>query len=62
MILTTIFCVSIGVYKWADGRDYSGEWLANKMDGFGVSTWPDGKRYEGRYKNDKKHGQGVYIW
>ena len=50
------------MYKWADGRDYSGEWFANKMEGYGVSTWPDGKRYEGRYLKDKKHGLGTYTW
>jgi hypothetical protein len=29
-----------GVYTWADGRTYKGEWKNNKMDGQGEFTWP----------------------
>ena len=44
-----------GVYLWADGRMYQGDWLNNNMHGKGVYTWKDGRRYDGEYLNDKKH-------
>ena len=43
-----------GTYKWADGRQYTGDWQVNKMHGSGVFTWADGRRYEGEYYDDKK--------
>jgi hypothetical protein len=36
-----------GVYEWADGRRYEGDWLDNNMHGKGVYTWKDGRKYEG---------------
>lgn len=38
-----------GLYKWADGRTYDGDWLQNKMHGSGLFYWEDGRRYEGEY-------------
>jgi hypothetical protein len=38
-----------GVYTWADGRFYKGEWLNNNMHGKGIYTWKDGRKYEGEY-------------
>jgi len=35
------------VYTWPDARKYDGQWINNKMDGYGVFTWPDGRKYEG---------------
>lgn len=46
----------IGIYQWADGRCFNGEWKNNKMEGRGVFTWPDGRKYEGEYIDDKKEG------
>jgi hypothetical protein len=58
-----------GVYEWADGRKYVGDWLDNNMHGKGVYTWKDGRKYDGKcllkvgeYLNDKKHGFGIYHW
>eukprot|EP00969_Alexandrium_andersonii_P196175 8667331-Alexandrium_andersonii.AAC.1 len=36
-----------GVYQWADGRKFDGDWLNSKMHGSGVFSWADGRRYEG---------------
>ena len=36
-----------GIYKWADGRKFTGEWVNCKTGGFGVYNWTDGRRYEG---------------
>lgn len=38
--------------KYSDGRQYKGEWLNDKMHGYGEFTWPDGKSYEGQYVED----------
>jgi L1 cell adhesion molecule like protein len=36
-----------GVFRWADGRKYEGEYHDDKKQGYGVFTWPDGRKYEG---------------
>ena len=50
-----------GIYKWADGRRYEGEYLNDKKDGFGIYTYPDGRSYKGEWANGKQHGQGTFI-
>lgn len=45
-----------GRYRWADGREYYGDWNNNRRTGFGKLTYPDGKYYEGHYLNDLKEG------
>ena len=39
----------LGLFKWADGRQYSGSWKDNQMHGQGVYTTADGDRYEGNF-------------
>lgn len=51
-----------GVYKWNNGKQYNGNWLTSKMNGFGKLTWPDGVEYVGMFENDKFNGQGQYRW
>lgn len=36
-----------GIYTWADGSVYSGEWLDNRINGNGVYLWKDGRKYYG---------------
>ena len=36
-----------GVYTWANGAKYDGEYKDNKKNGHGLHTWPDGSIYEG---------------
>lgn len=31
----------MGVYTWADGRRYEGEYKDDKKHGFGIYTWAD---------------------
>lgn len=31
-----------GVYTWANGAKYDGEYKDNKKNGHGLHTWPDG--------------------
>lgn len=37
----------VGLYVWADQRQYQGDWHRNKMHGYGLTKWPDGRIYEG---------------
>lgn len=49
-----------GTKKWADGREYSGEWLCGEMHGFG--RWSNANRsitYEGYMDNNKRVGDGT---
>lgn len=50
-----------GIYSWADGRQYEGEYRKDKKHGYGVYTWPDGRKYEGNWKNGKQDGEGKYF-
>ena len=50
-----------GVYTWADGRRYQGEYFKDKKHGFGKYTWADGRCYEGQWGNGKQHGEGKYT-
>ena len=50
-----------GLYKWPDGRQYEGNYVDDKKDGYGVYTYPDGRCYKGQWKNGKQHGEGLFI-
>jgi hypothetical protein len=41
-----------GVLKWDDGREYSGEFVNDKLHGLGIMSWPTGQKYEGTYVNN----------
>ena len=41
-----------GIYTFADGRRYEGEWKEDKRNGQGIYTSPNGSRFEGEYKDD----------
>ena len=40
-----------GVFNWADGRKYEGEYFDDLREGKGIFTWPDGRKYDGEWKN-----------
>jgi hypothetical protein len=48
-----------GIYRWADGRVYYGEWKKNKSEGHGYMRWPNGDYFCGEWKNKMKWGEGV---
>jgi hypothetical protein len=52
----------LGVYKWADGSVYDGQWFDNKIHGYGQYLWYDGRQYYGQWKLNDMHGFGIYIY
>lgn len=50
----------VGVYTWADGRKYEGEYKEDKKHGYGVYIWADGRQYSGWWYKGKQHGLGIY--
>ena len=50
-----------GVFSWASGEKYEGEFVGGMPCGIGVKTFADGRRYEGRWRDNKYHGKGKFI-
>ncbi|MBC7588730.1 MAG: hypothetical protein H7178_10285, partial [Chitinophagaceae bacterium] len=47
-----------GVYTWADGNFYDGNFKNGASDGFGKRRYANGNYYEGYWQADKKNGNG----
>ena len=47
-----------GVFTWADGRRYEGEFKDDKREGYGEHFWPDGTKYKGNWVNGFQEGKG----
>lgn len=50
-----------GVFTWADGRKYEGEYYDDKKQGHGIFHWPDGRQYNGFWMAGKQQGVGIYF-
>jgi len=50
-----------GIYIYADGVRYDGQYFMDKKEGFGIYYWTDGRKYEGWWHKGKQHGLGTYI-
>lgn len=50
-----------GLFTWADGRKYEGQYFDDKKEGRGVFTWPDQRKYDGLWVNGKQEGPGIYY-
>ena len=46
-----------GVYTYADGGRFEGEWIDDKVHGRGVSVYASGNCYEGEWVDGKINGQ-----
>lgn len=46
-----------GIFEWADGERYEGEYYEDKRHGYGVYISKAG-RYEGYWEDDMRHGEG----
>ncbi len=51
-----------GIYRFAHGAKYVGEWRDGKRHGQGTFTWPSGNKYVGEWQDHNYHGQGTYTW
>ena len=49
-----------GIYTYANGDRYEGEYLAGKQNGYGKVFFSSGDYAEGMFKNDKMNGPGEY--
>jgi hypothetical protein len=43
-----------GVYKWANGNEYLGNFFDDYKHGYGEMYWPDGRFYKGLWENGKQ--------
>ena len=50
-----------GIYTYAGGNKYVGEFKNGKRHGEGAFTWAKGDKYVGEFKDGKLHGQGTYT-
>ncbi len=51
-----------GIFAYADGSKYEGQFMDSKPDGWGTFTYTTGDRYVGSYKNGIKHGKGTFFY
>lgn len=51
-----------GIYRFAGGQVYEGEWLDDTMSGFGVLSFANGDRYAGTFRNGRPDGHGIYRY
>jgi hypothetical protein len=49
-----------GIFIWADGRVYYGEFYRDLKHGKGKLTWPCGKFYDGQWVNGIMDGFGTF--
>lgn len=51
-----------GLYIWANGNRYEGQFLANRMHGQGTYRWADGRTYVGGFAAGRRQGRGALSW
>ena len=51
-----------GIFKWASGRMYFGDWVNDNKDGVGILCFKGGNEYSGEFYSDKRQGYGYYQW
>jgi len=54
-------CNGQGVYFFADGASYVGEFIDNTFEGYGILINPKNERYEGYWKTGQKEGIGTFY-
>lgn len=48
-----------GIFTWPDKKQYNGEYVDDKKEGYGEFYWPDKKSYKGYWKNGVQNGEGI---
>lgn len=51
-----------GIFRYEDGRRYTGSFQAGKPAGEGALYYPNGERYLGQFTQGQPHGQGIYWY
>lgn len=54
-------CCYVGLYVFANGDIYEGEFENGNRQGEGAYTWTDQSYYRGEWLADKMDGKGVYA-
>jgi len=55
----------LGMYRHYDCVGvtlYEGEFVNDRLNGYGVESWGEGSRFQGNFRNGVKDGFGVYHW
>lgn len=47
-----------GIYYYAEGDVYAGEWQDNTLQGYGIYLFSNGEKYEGEVQKGVKSGKG----
>ena len=45
-----------------NGDKYEGDFVKNRIEGYGKYEWADLDMYEGSFKDGKKDGRGTFFW
>ncbi|CAF5228910.1 unnamed protein product, partial [Rotaria magnacalcarata] len=51
-----------GIYWFANGQIYDGEWIDDKGNGQAIYMWPDKTQHRGMFKDSLKHGYGILAF
>ncbi len=51
-----------GVFGYADGSRYEGEFANARLDGQGTFYYANGDKYVGAFRNNYSHGKGVFFY
>ncbi|MEO0777999.1 MAG: caspase family protein [Bacteroidota bacterium] len=51
-----------GVFAYADGSKYEGEFVRSRLEGQGTFYYPNGDKYVGAFRNNYSHGKGVFFY
>jgi hypothetical protein len=51
-----------GVYTYANGDVYEGEWADDEQQGTGILRFADGSVYEGTFERGQPEGEGTYHY
>lgn len=50
-----------GIFEYSDGRRYIGQFIDNKITGYGLLTMPNGTMYLGNFNNGLKNGRFIVL-
>jgi len=51
----------VGVFQSANGSKYDGDWVHDKIEGYGIANYSNKNVYKGRWLRDERSGEGRSI-